>query len=146
MNGRGAIVLMLAGALAACAHERPPVMARASASPALSIPHARVQFATASARMPVQGQRAIAENAIWLRRHPGSVLILEGHCDERGSDAFNLALGDRRARSVKGALVSEGGVSEEGLIVVSFGERRPLDPRPRPSAWKKNRRVEFIIR
>jgi len=87
----------------------------------------------------------LKEDAIWLKIHKDVVVILAGHTDEWGSKEYNLALGDKRARSVKEYLVRNG-ISSERLPVISYGEERPVDPRHIREAWRKNRRVEFIIR
>ena len=73
----------------------------------------------------------------------GGTIVIEGHCDERGTEEYNLALGDRRARAVKTYLGSLG-VPSSKLRVVSKGEAEPIDPRSTESAWAKNRRAEFV--
>ena len=69
-------------------------------------------------------------------------LIIEGHCDERGTAEYNMALGERRAKSVKNYLISLG-ASGKGLMTVSFGEKKPVAMGHNEAAWAKNRRVEF---
>ncbi len=91
---------------------------------------------TASAR------EVLARNGRWLQDHPASRVTVEGHCDERGSDEYNLALGERRARAVKNYLVTLG-VAADRLTTISYGEERPVDPGHGEAAWSKNRRVEF---
>lgn len=88
----------------------------------------------------------LEQNIRWLKQNPSAVLILAGHCDAWGGDAYNLQLGDLRAREVKTYLMEEGVDPERMIMVVSFGKRRPLDPRSTQSAWDLNRRVEFIVR
>jgi len=105
----------------------------------------RVHFSTASAEVQGRGMDAIGTNAKWMHENIDAVLVLEGHCDERGTEEFNLELGDRRARSVMGEMMARG-VDPERLIVFSKGEGEPIDPRHAPASWRKNRRVEFIIR
>jgi peptidoglycan-associated lipoprotein len=73
---------------------------------------------------------------------PGIVLTVEGHCDERGSAEYNLALGDLRARTARDFLV-ELGVAERQLEVVSYGKERPQCAEPEPSCWQKNRRAHI---
>lgn len=105
----------------------------------------RVHFLTGSAR-PLREERWMIEhNARWIERNPDAVLILEGHCDERGSDEFNMELGDRRSRAIKALLIGRG-VDSDRLVLLSHGEKRPLDRRHVPGAWEKNRRVEFVLR
>lgn len=83
------------------------------------------------------------ENAKYLMEHADVKIILEGHCDERGTIEYNLGLGDRRANSVKKYL-GEKGVKNE-IQIISKGEEQPIDPGHDEAAWAKNRRVEFII-
>lgn len=89
--------------------------------------------------------KAILEkNAAWLKKNPSVKTQIEGHCDERGSSEYNLALGDRRAKSTKDYLVSLG--IEAGRIpTISFGKEKPLDPGHNEEAWAKNRRAHFVI-
>ena len=70
---------------------------------------------------------------------------LEGHCDERGTEEYNLALGERRSRAVKKYLTSNGTAADR-LKTVSYGETRPADSRTSDDAWSRNRRVEFAPR
>ncbi|MFH1830250.1 MAG: OmpA family protein [Pseudomonadota bacterium] len=102
----------------------------------------RIFFPFASYRVKKKDRATLVSNAQWMRQNPDVVIILEGHCDERGSREFNMELGDRRARSVMAEMMREG-VDEDRLIVISKGELEPLDGRHIPKAWRKNRRVEF---
>lgn len=86
----------------------------------------------------------LAENAKILKKMPKSKIQIEGHCDERGTKEYNLALGERRAASVKNYLASLG-VPEEILSTISYGEEMPIDSRSNEDAWAKNRRAHFII-
>ena len=79
-----------------------------------------------------------------LRNSPSIILRLEGHADERGSIEYNLALGSRRAESVRGFLIGLG-ISEDRLATTSFGKERPLVNRSDEAAWAQNRRVEFVV-
>lgn len=79
-----------------------------------------------------------------LQQFPRLALQVAGHCDERGSDEYNLALGERRAAAVKRYLV-EHGVAEGRLTIASYGEERPLDPEHTEEAWARNRRAEFAV-
>ncbi len=86
----------------------------------------------------------------WARyvvANPGSTLalVVEGNTDERGSSAYNLGLGERRAKSVAQALVAQG-VSAASISTVSYGEEQPLDPAHNEAAWAKNRRVDIVLR
>ena len=89
-----------------------------------------------------RGRAAIEENVRTLKQFPEMRIQLEGHCDERGTAEYNLALGAERARAVKEILVSLG-VSGSRLDTVSYGEEVPLDPGHAEQAWAVNRRVHF---
>ena len=86
--------------------------------------------------------RIIQSNFEWLINNPDIRVQLEGHCDERGTNEYNLALGERRARSVLNYLLRLG-ASPEQFSIVSFGEERPVALGQNETAWQKNRRVEF---
>jgi peptidoglycan-associated lipoprotein len=91
------------------------------------------------------GDRAILrENAAFLKRHPTLQILIEGHCDERGTVEYNLALGDKRASASEWYLMRAGVVSTR-MASVSYGKERPLDPRHEEEAWAKNRRAHFRI-
>jgi peptidoglycan-associated lipoprotein len=89
-------------------------------------------------------QAVLDQKAAILSANRSLRLRIAGHCDERGSDEYNLALGNRRAAAAKRYLVGKG-VSADRLDLVSFGEERPLDPGHDETAWAKNRRDEFEI-
>jgi len=89
-------------------------------------------------------QEVLKRKAEWLRNNPGESVIIEGHCDERGTNEYNLALGDRRAQSAKNFLIDLG-ISESRLTTISYGEERPADPRHNENAWSKNRRDHFVL-
>ncbi len=80
-----------------------------------------------------------------LVKNPSKSILLEGHCDERGSREYNVGLGERRAHAVRRALLLQG-VSADQVRTISYGEERPADPGHNESAWARNRRVEIIYR
>ncbi len=82
--------------------------------------------------------------AAWLKAHPRVKVLIAGNCDERGTEVYNLALGWRRAISVKNYFVSLG-VSESQIATVSYGKDRPIDPAHNEIAWAKNRRDNFVL-
>ena len=89
------------------------------------------------------GARAtLASNANWLRANPDIRVMIEGHCDERGTSEYNLALGERRARSVRDYLV-QSGVESHRLRTISYGEERPFALGHDEGAWRLNRRAHF---
>jgi peptidoglycan-associated lipoprotein len=91
-----------------------------------------------------EAQEALKRKAKWLRKNSGESVIIEGHCDERGTNEYNLALGDRRAQSAKNFL-KDLGIAESRLTTISYGEERPADPRRNEKAWSKNRRDHFVL-
>jgi peptidoglycan-associated lipoprotein len=92
-----------------------------------------IQFEFDKSEIRTADVPGLEANARWLRDNPRQLLLIEGHCDERGTDAYNLALGDRRAKTAMQFLVSRG-VAAERLSVVSYGLERPCAPtRPRPA-------------
>jgi len=83
-------------------------------------------------------------NAKFLLAHPNIKIQIQGNCDERGSETYNLALGEKRAEAAKKYLVNLG-VAPDRIQTISFGKDKPLDPRHCPAAWAKNRRDDFVI-
>lgn len=88
--------------------------------------------------------RVLKEIGSWLRENKNARLLIEGHCDERGTVDYNLILGQKRADAVKAYLVGLG-VEENRVRTISYGKERPLDPRHTEEAWAKNRRAHFEI-
>jgi len=97
-----------------------------------------------SAVLRPDAESALTKNAAWLRRWPTTTLTVSGHCDERGTTEYNLALGERRAAAVKGYLVSLG-VGAERIATVSYGEERPFCTDSTDACWSQNRRGHFVI-
>ena len=87
----------------------------------------------------------LAANAEWLRTHPRDLILIEGHCDDRGTNEYNLALGHHRAESTMKYLVSQG-VQANRITVISFGEERPLCTEDSEGCWAMNRRAHFLVR
>jgi peptidoglycan-associated lipoprotein len=83
--------------------------------------------------------------ADYMKKNKGAKLLIEGHCDERGTAEYNMALGDRRAEAARAYLVSLG-VPASALSTVSFGKEKPLDPGNNDVAWAKNRRAHFVVK
>lgn len=79
----------------------------------------------------------------YLKANPSAKIQIEGHCDERGSNQYNLSLGEKRAEAAKRFLV-EFGVSGDQITTISYGEEKPAVPESNEDAWSKNRRAEFI--
>lgn len=91
-----------------------------------------------------QARDVLTGNARVLRENPGFDIIIEGHCDERGTNEYNLALGDRRARAARDFLVTSG-IPASRFTVVSYGEERPFSFGHDESAWSQNRRAHFKV-
>jgi peptidoglycan-associated lipoprotein len=103
-----------------------------------------VFFGLDSSDVDDQGQQLLQANAEVLRRYPDWQLTIEGHCDERGTAEYNLALGERRAIAARTYLVSLG-IDPDRLKTVSYGKEFPFDPGHTESAWAKNRRAHFVV-
>lgn len=89
-------------------------------------------------------KKSLTENIQWLKVHPAIQIRVEGHCDERGTNEYNLALGDRRAKVVRDYLVT-GGIDAKRISTISYGEERPFVQGHDESAWKWNRRGHFVV-
>jgi peptidoglycan-associated lipoprotein len=85
----------------------------------------------------------MAGNAMALEEYPNAIIRIEGHCDERGSDEYNMALGEKRAATARDYLTNYG-IPADVISIISYGESRPVDPGHNEGAWAKNRRAEFI--
>lgn len=103
-----------------------------------------VFFDLDSSELNPAGQRALDENAALLKKYPTWAITIEGHCDERGTAEYNLALGERRATAARAYLVSLG-VASDRLRTVSYGKEFPFDPGHDEAAFAKNRRAHFVI-
>ena len=104
-----------------------------------------IYFDFDSAVLKPDTRELLTLKAQWLQANPEVIAILiEGHCDERGANAYNMRLGALRAQAVKDYLVDEG-ITGNKLTTKSVGEERPLDARHNEEAWAKNRRVSFVI-
>jgi len=107
-------------------------------------PFQPVFYALDSSELDQAGQQVLNANAEVLRKYPTWIITIEGHCDERGTAEYNLALGERRALAAKTYLVSLG-IPTERLRTVSYGKEFPFDPGHDEAAWSKNRRAHFVV-
>jgi len=89
--------------------------------------------------------RTLDSNAQWLKSNPNHLVLIEGHCDERGTNEYNLALGERRAKSTMNYLVSQG-VQANRITIISYGEERPSCTDKSEQCWAKNRRAHFLVK
>ncbi len=103
-----------------------------------------VYFSFNSSLVNGSAANLLQDNISYLKNNPNVSVQLEGHCDERGSVQYNLALGERRANSIKDFLISQG-INSSRVSAISYGKERPLDYAQDEAAWAKNRRVNFVI-
>ena len=163
------VMLVLAGA-AGCAHKpapapAPPTSSNQTPVPAPTTPAPApapaptqetrpsalqaqdlqpVFFDFDSATLTDQARAVLDRNAKTLRDHSSSKIVIEGHCDERGTVEYNQALGERRAQAARDYLVAAG-IAADKLEIVSYGKERPFDNGHDEAAWAKNRRAHFTI-
>ncbi len=104
----------------------------------------KVYFNFDSADLSEESRSALTKNADYLSKQSGVKVRIEGNCDERGSDDYNMALGERRAKAAKDYLVNLG-IASDRLSTISYGEEKPADPGHDEAAWTRNRRAEFVI-
>ncbi|OGD13410.1 MAG: peptidoglycan-associated lipoprotein [Candidatus Aminicenantes bacterium RBG_16_66_30] len=89
--------------------------------------------------------RAVLDgNAAWLKQFRTAKILVEGHCDERGTEEYNLALGEKRAKSAQDYLLSMG-IASDRIKIISYGKSQPIDPGHDESAWQMNRRAQFVV-
>jgi peptidoglycan-associated lipoprotein len=124
----------------------PPASSGAqAAAPAAEAPSLKDIFFDFDMSVIRPDQRPVLdENVAWLKANPQATVTIEGHCDERGTPEYNIALGERRATAVKDHLVAAG-VDAARMRTVSFGEERPFVMGHDESAWKWNRRAHFLV-
>ena len=91
-----------------------------------------------------KAKKTLVEDAAWLMNNPQEVIVIEGNCDERGTEEYNIALGERRANSAKRYLINLG-VKPSQLSTISYGEEKPAVLGHDEETWAKNRRDEFVI-
>jgi peptidoglycan-associated lipoprotein len=101
-------------------------------------------FETNKSELRPDAREVLAADAPWLKGHPTVKILIEGHCDERNTEEYNLALGWRRANAVKAYLVSFG-VAPDRIATISYGEERPFATCHDESCWSQNRRAHFVI-
>jgi len=84
-------------------------------------------------------------DAAWLKANPNNLLLIEGHCDERGTNEYNLALGEKRAKAAMNYLVAQG-VQASRITIISYGKERPVCTEKNEACWSKNRRDQFLTK
>lgn len=103
-----------------------------------------IHFEFDSSNLLPEAQEILRWKAAWLQKNQNAQVTIEGHCDERGTSEYNLALGDRRANSAKSYLMDLG-IYGSRLNTISYGEERPADYGSNEEAWAKNRRAHFTL-
>lgn len=103
-----------------------------------------VYFEFDSIRLAPDAQEILTKKAKWLRANPAATITIEGHCDNRGTNEYNLALGEGRAQSARAFLVDLG-IKSSRLNTISYGEERPIDLTQSEQGWARNRRAHFVI-
>jgi peptidoglycan-associated lipoprotein len=146
----GAAMIVLAG----CSSKSATTPEQTTAEPPAPVPTTTtapgpvlgdVFFDFDSSALSTEAQEQLKQNASWMQSNTAQSVTIEGHCDERGTDEYNIALGERRANSAKEYLVTLGAGSAK-ISTVSYGEERPFDPGHNEEAWAKNRRGHFVTK
>jgi peptidoglycan-associated lipoprotein len=104
-----------------------------------------IYFAFDRSDIRPEDAKILDSNAAWLKANPNHLLLIEGHCDERGTNEYNLALGERRAKATMNYLLAQG-INASRMTLVSFGEERPECTQHTEACWAKNRRAEFLVK
>ena len=104
----------------------------------------RVFFNYDSAELDTDAQELLQDQVAWLKQYSDVSVIIEGHCDERGTREYNLALGEKRAQSVKNYLISLG-ISSDRVSTISYGKERPAVVGSNDGAWAQNRRSVTVV-
>jgi len=103
-----------------------------------------VNFAFDKYDLSMTARETLKRNAEWLQENEAASVVIEGHCDERGTKEYNMALGQRRAQAAYDYLRGLG-ISGDRMTTISYGKELPLDPRSNEEAWAKNRRAHFRV-
>ena len=119
----------------------PPPPAQFSENPAL----ADIHFDFDRSAIRPGDARILDTNAGWLKENPKIVVLIEGHCDERGTNEYNIVLGERRAQATRAYLASRG-IAASRMSIISYGEERPLCTQETEACWAKNRRSHFLTK
>ena len=118
---------------------------RPPSGPAVEIPELQtVYFDYDKHNLRTDALEMLQQNLRWLRMNPDRQVLIEGHCDERGSEEYNLSLGDKRAKEVMRYL-AKSGVLDDRMYTISYGEEFPAAPGHSEAAWSKNRRAIFKV-
>jgi peptidoglycan-associated lipoprotein len=119
--------------------------AAAEAERARKIEFEDIRFAYDKAVIEPAARETLKKVAAWMLKNKNYTLVAEGHCDERGTVEYNLALGQRRADAAM-KYILDLGVNKADVTTISYGKERPLDPGKNEEAWAKNRRAHFLVK
>lgn len=128
------LTLALTLALASCAHQNPVAKGLE-----------RIYFDDNKYNIKTEYLPVMKANAVWLKAHPTTSLLIEGHSDGRGANEYNIGLGDRRARSAETCLIDLG-IGMGRISTISYGKNRPTCTEHNEDCWRENRRVEFVAK
>lgn len=109
------------------------------------VPLEKINFDFDQYNIRSDAQAILQKHSKWIKENAGVKVIIQGHTDSRGTEEYNMALGERRANAAKSYLVNLG-ISPDQLSTISYGESKPLDPAENEGAWAQNRRDDFIGR
>jgi peptidoglycan-associated lipoprotein len=104
-----------------------------------------VYFAFDKSGIRPAGAKTLDASADWLKANPNQLVLIEGNCDERGTNEYNLALGERRAKEAMGYLVAKG-IDANRVTIVSYGKEKPVCTEHNEACWSKNRRDDFLAK
>ncbi len=105
----------------------------------------RVYFATARSTLSPDAQATLDRQAEWLQRYPQAMIQIAGNCDDRGTEEYNIALGERRANAARDYLVAKG-ISADRISTISYGKDRPTALGDNPQAWQQNRNAITAVK
>ncbi|MGB8959414.1 MAG: peptidoglycan-associated lipoprotein Pal [Candidatus Aminicenantales bacterium] len=107
-------------------------------------PLGTVYFDYNTAAIRDEARATLDSDAAWLKKFRTAKILVEGHCDERGTEEYNLALGEKRAKAAQDYLLSAG-ITPDRIKIISYGKSQPINPGHDESAWQMNRRAQFVI-
>ena len=126
------------GMMTAAARRNPTQFSKAPGLPDIHFEYDRYEIRSEDAK-------TLDTNAEWLRSNPNALLLIEGHCDERGTNGYNIALGAHRAKSAMNYLIGQG-IKASRITIISYGEERPLCTEHTETCWGENRRSHFLVK
>ncbi len=133
------VAVICAGMVFGCAQQQKKPVAK----PAAGLQ--RVHFDFDRSNVKAEYEPVLRANAAWMQANASTTVTIEGNCDERGSVEYNIALGDRRAKSAKSYMMNLG-IPDSRLSTISYGKERPLCTQHNESCWWQNRRDDFVAR